>query len=67
MRKLIELEKEKRKIICDAKGVTDSNLSQALRFTRNSENAIAMRVMAMENGGVFYKEDKEWDKKELKY
>jgi hypothetical protein len=52
---LIELrDTEVRKKICRTFGVTNTNLSQALRFKRNSKTAIAMRKMALENGGVLY-------------
>lgn len=55
MKKLIELrDKEVREKICRAFGVTNANLSQALRFKRNSKAAIAMRKMALENGGILY-------------
>ena len=66
MKKLIKLEnKTQRKKIQDAKGVTDVALSYALSFKRNSDSAVSMRVMAMENGGVFYEEKKDWDKRDL--
>lgn len=52
MKKLIELDSEKRKLVCKTFGVTQANLSQALRFQRNSKKAIAMRKVAIENGGV---------------
>lgn len=57
MDKLIELrDKNARQKICRTFGVTNANLSQALRFRRNSKTAIAMRTMAMENGGVLYEQ-----------
>ena len=66
MRKLIKLEnKVHRKKIRESKGVTDAALSYALSFQRNSNTAISMRVMAMENGGTFYVEKKDWEKKDL--
>ncbi len=56
MKKLIELDSEKRKYICKTYGVTAANLSQALRFKRNSKQAIAMRAMALEHGGKLLEE-----------
>jgi hypothetical protein len=55
MQEFIELKnKEKRQMICRTFGVTNANLSQALRYQRNSKTAIAMRKMATENGGKEY-------------
>jgi hypothetical protein len=54
MNRLIVLESEKRKMICKHFGVTNQNLSQVLKFKRNSPNAIRMRAMALENGGKLY-------------
>jgi len=55
MNSLIVLEStETRKKICKHFGVTNQNLSQALKFKRNSPNAIRMRAMALENGGKLY-------------
>lgn len=58
MKQLIELNTEARKKIAKHFGVTPQNVSQALRFRRNSKNAIAIRKMAMENGGVLYERSK---------
>jgi len=54
MDKLIEASKETRKKICAHFGVSKANVSQALKFQRNSTNAIAIRKMALENGATLY-------------
>jgi len=55
MERHIELKDKKvRKMIINHFEVTSSNLTQALRFKRNSKQAIAMRKMAIENGGVLF-------------
>jgi hypothetical protein len=51
--------REAREKICRVCGCTQANLSQALRFDRNSKSCIAMRKMAMENGGTLFIQ-KEW-------
>jgi hypothetical protein len=56
MKRIIELDTENRKKICRTYGVTKGALSHALRFRRNSKLAIAMRNMAMENGGILLEE-----------
>ena len=67
MRKLIKLEdKKQREKIIRAKEVTPEMLSYALNFNRNSDTAISMRVMAMENGGILFVEEKNWNKQMLK-
>ena len=67
MRRLIKLEdKKQREKIIRAKGVTPEMLSFALNFNRNSDTAVSMRVMAMENGGILFVEKKDWDKQLLK-
>jgi hypothetical protein len=58
MRQLIELDSKKRELIRKTYGVTGANISQALKFQRNSRTAIAIRKMAMENGGILYEEKK---------
>jgi len=45
---------KKRAEICKIYGVSQQALSFALSFKRNSKTAIAMRKMAIENGGVLY-------------
>lgn len=53
MRRKIELtDTETRIRIAKTFGVTGANLSQALNYRRNSKTAIAMRKMALENGGI---------------
>lgn len=54
MMKLITADKETRKKLCEHFGVTNSNVSQALKFQRNSKQAIAIRKMAVENGAKEY-------------
>lgn len=57
MRQKIELkDREVRKTIIKAFGITESNLSQALNFRRNSENAKKIRTMALRNGGKLLQE-----------
>ena len=66
MRKYIDLEdKKQRKKIRETKGVSDVMLSYALRFRRDSDTAVAMRIMAMENGGKLLVEKKDWNKADL--
>ena len=67
MRKFIKLEdKKQREKIRKSKGVTDAMLSYALSFQRNSDTAVSMRVMAMENGGILFIEKEDWNKELLK-
>lgn len=54
MTRLIEANAEIRKNICDHFNVTNSNVSQALKFQRNSKKAIAIRKMAIENGATLF-------------
>ena len=57
--KLIQANKETRKKICEHFGVSNANVSQVLRFQRNSKAAIAMRKMAIENGASLYEKKKD--------
>lgn len=43
-----------RKKIAKTYGVTPQAVGLALRYKRNSKQSEAMRMMAMENGGVVY-------------
>lgn len=54
MKKLIDVDSEVKKKISRAFKVTPANVSQALRFKRNSPATRAMRKMAMENGGTLF-------------
>jgi len=54
MDKLIIANKETREKICKHLGVSDVNVSQALKYKRNSKACIAMRKMALENGAKEY-------------
>ena len=54
MRKLIDVNSDTKKMICKTFEVTQANVSQALRYKRNSKKTIAMRKMAMENGGILF-------------
>lgn len=55
MKQFIKLDdRQKRVMISKTYGVTTQALGLALAFKRNSKSAIAMRKMAMENGGVLY-------------
>ena len=66
MRKFIKLEdKKKRAEIRRVIGVSEVMLSYSLGFKKSSRTAVAIRIMAMENGGTFFEEKKEWDKKML--
>jgi len=59
MKRLIKLDDtEARKKITKHFGVSGANLSQALNFKRNSKAAIAMRSMALEDGGILFEEVK---------
>ena len=62
MRKFIKLEnKKKREEIRRAVNVTEVMLSYALGFKRSSSTAVTIRVMAMENGGILFVEQKDWN------
>lgn len=54
MRKLIDVDSKTKKKISTAFKVTPANVSQALRYRRNSNATRAMRKMAMENGGTLF-------------
>ena len=57
MKRFIKLDNtEVRNKICKTYGVTSASLSYALSFQRNSKTSIAMRAMALQNGGVYYEE-----------
>jgi len=54
MRKLIDVDSDTKKKISKTFKVTPANVSQALRYKRNSSATRAMRKMAMENGGTLF-------------
>lgn len=63
MDKLIEANKETRKKICEHFNVSSANVSQALKFQRNSKAAVAMRKMALESGAIYYEKKNYTSKK----
>lgn len=57
MKRVIKLNDKKiRQKIADTFKVELSTVSMALNFRRNSNQSVAIRAMAMENGGVLYEE-----------
>ncbi|MDR1865965.1 MAG: hypothetical protein LBR08_10395 [Bacteroidales bacterium] len=54
MKEFIVVEKEVRAKIAKTYKVTPECVGMALRFKRNGQRAVAMRIMALENGGVLY-------------
>jgi hypothetical protein len=54
MDKLIIANKKIREKICKHFNVTEMNVSQALKYQRNSKNCVAMRKMALESGAKEY-------------
>ena len=57
MKRFVKLDDAKaRKKICETYKVTPASLSYALSFKRNSKKSIAMRAMALQNGGVYCEE-----------
>ncbi|MDR0574961.1 MAG: hypothetical protein LBG96_13215 [Tannerella sp.] len=57
MERLIKLDnQEMRRKIAKTYGVTLPCVSLALNFQRNSEQAVAIRAMALENGGILFEE-----------
>ena len=67
MKRIILLENKKaRENIGEAFGVTAVNISQSLRFARNSEKNQRIRLAAMRNGGVLLHEVDNWNVSLLK-
>lgn len=58
MDKIIKVDSATREKICKAFRVTTANVGQALAFKRNSKKCVAMRAMALENGGILYEQVK---------
>lgn len=58
MDRIIKVDSNTREKICKAFKVSTANVGQALAFKRNSKNCIAMRAMAIENGGILYEQVK---------
>jgi hypothetical protein len=54
MDKLIILDEGTKKKICACYGVTAQYLNKVLKFKGGSRKAIAMRSMALQNGGSLY-------------
>jgi len=65
MDKLIEANKETRKKIREHFNVSNANVSQALKFQRNSKAAVAIRKMAIENGATLYEKKMDTLKKNI--
>jgi len=54
MKKIIDVDSDTKKKISKTFKVTPANVSQALRYRRNSQTNKAMRKMALENGGTLF-------------
>ena len=57
MERLIKLDSQEARLkIAKTYGVTTQCVSMALNFRRNSSQAVAIRAMALENGGKLFEE-----------